>query len=270
MIDKKFDLELREKYAPKNSDLWRAQQRMTEMLRFIDDICVKNGLVYWIDSGTLLGAVRHGGFIPWDDDTDICMPVPDYNKFIKIMGSRVVGDFVLQTHDTDSNYYSFWAVLRDTKSEYVQNSKIHNMRKYRGLQVDIFPMTDSYNVFLWKISARFSTRIVEKILLYETWKKNFHPITSFFFYLCKYFLYPIFHFLVSRKKDMYRMDYGNVFDPQVQKKYIFPLRRIEYNGIIVNAPSVPESYLQALYGPDWNQVPEERKRVTHNVTFIFY
>ena len=65
--------ELKEKYNPDGSDTRRAQLRMLEMLHFIDDICKKNNIEYYINSGTLLGAVRHGGFIPWDDDLDICI-----------------------------------------------------------------------------------------------------------------------------------------------------------------------------------------------------
>jgi lipopolysaccharide cholinephosphotransferase len=269
MIDTEKNNFLKAKYSPVGSDLLRAQQRMTEMLRFIDDVCEKNGLAYWVDSGTLLGAVRHGGPIPWDDDTDICMPVSDYNKFIKIMGSKVVDDFVLQTHDTDSNYYNFWAVLRDTKSEYLQDSKIHNIRKYRGLQIDIFPVTDSYCVPLLNLSVMLS-KLIERILALESFSKDFHPISSCLFYSCGFFLYPMFHFLFKSKKSNYRMDYGNVFTTLRTKVFIFPLRRIPYNGILVNAPYQFNAYLQQLYGSEWDQVPEMSKRETHSVKFLFY
>ena len=72
---------LREKYSPDGSTLRKAQLRMLEMLKFIDGVCKDNGIEYWIDYGTLLGAARHGGFIPWDDDTDICMTIDNLKKF---------------------------------------------------------------------------------------------------------------------------------------------------------------------------------------------
>jgi len=71
--------ELREKYNPDGSELRHAQLRMLEMLSFLDKVCTENKITYWIDDGTLLGAVRHGGFIPWDDDVDVAMPLDDYS-----------------------------------------------------------------------------------------------------------------------------------------------------------------------------------------------
>ena len=69
----------------KNADLRSAQLMCTELLHIFDVICKKHNLVYWLDSGTLLGAVRHNGFIPWDDDLDVAMPREDYNKLLPLV-----------------------------------------------------------------------------------------------------------------------------------------------------------------------------------------
>ncbi len=76
---------LKEKYNPEGSTLRKAQLRMLDMLKFIDSICKENDITYYLDCGNLLGAVRHQGFIPWDDDADIAMPLSDYRKFKKIL-----------------------------------------------------------------------------------------------------------------------------------------------------------------------------------------
>ncbi|MBD5280217.1 MAG: hypothetical protein HDS35_06710 [Bacteroides sp.] len=78
MIDPKLQAELRAKYNPEGSDLRKAQLRMLSLLIFLDKVCKDNNLEYWLDSGTLIGAARHGGFIPWDDDCDIEMMEKDY------------------------------------------------------------------------------------------------------------------------------------------------------------------------------------------------
>lgn len=97
MIDPKLQSELRAKYNPDGSNLRKMQLRMLEMLKYIDSICRENDIKYWLSSGTCLGAVRHGGFIPWDDDADIEMLASDYRKLEKILRSSS-RDFVLQDY----------------------------------------------------------------------------------------------------------------------------------------------------------------------------
>lgn len=77
--------ELKNKYNPEGSTLRKAQLRMLDMVLYIDKICKENNLQYHIESGNLLGAVRHNGFIPWDDDFDIALYRRDYKKLIKIL-----------------------------------------------------------------------------------------------------------------------------------------------------------------------------------------
>ena len=73
MIDATIQQQLRERFNPEGSMLRKQQQRMLEILLHIDEVCTEHNIKYWLSSGTLLGAVRHGGFIPWDDDLDIEM-----------------------------------------------------------------------------------------------------------------------------------------------------------------------------------------------------
>ena len=88
-------------YNGEGTPLRTAQKKMLEVLLEFDRVCKKNGLVYWIDFGTLLGAVRHGGFIPWDDDIDLSMPPEDYRRFKEIAPGELGEDFVLQTEETE-------------------------------------------------------------------------------------------------------------------------------------------------------------------------
>ncbi|HBA13371.1 MAG TPA: LicD family protein, partial [Bacteroidales bacterium] len=84
MIESKIQSELNKKYNPEGSPLRNQQLHVLDILVLFDKICRENGIDYWLHGGTLLGAVRHGGFIPWDDDVDVCIKAVDYRKFRKV------------------------------------------------------------------------------------------------------------------------------------------------------------------------------------------
>ena len=88
MIDEATQKALRAAYNPDGSDLRRHQLVMLDMLIWLDSLCLRHEIPYWLSSGTLLGAVRHGGFIPWDDDVDIELMLPDYLRLIKAIADE--------------------------------------------------------------------------------------------------------------------------------------------------------------------------------------
>jgi len=96
--------------------LRRQQMRMLELLLEVDRICKKHHISYWLSSGTLIGAARHGGFIPWDDDLDIEMLLPDYKRLLEVLPQELPETMALQSVDTDKNYFFFYAKVRDRRS----------------------------------------------------------------------------------------------------------------------------------------------------------
>ena len=86
------------------------------ILEYIDDLCQKNGIRYFLSYGTLLGAVRHRGFIPWDDDIDICMLRPDYEKFLKV-ATQSNTHYKLLHLSTDKHYYYEFAKVVDSRTQ---------------------------------------------------------------------------------------------------------------------------------------------------------
>ena len=271
MIDTELQTKLREKFNPDGSNLRRAQLRMLQMLEFIDDVCKKNDITYWLDSGTLLGAARHGGYIPWDDDTDICMPAEDYRKFKKIMLAQKLSDeFVLQCDETDSGFYSPWDVLRDLKSEYIQDSALHNKRKYRGVQIDIFYQDDR----VYESARKLMTFLYNKLILRAVAGKSvkarfFRPIVPVSYFFLKKIATPLLHLVHRIRNDYYRMPYGAPFKSIRYKKNIFPIGRIEFEGKMFSAPQNVDGYLKDIYG-DWEKIPDVDEIQTHNVELKFY
>ncbi|MGN9160347.1 LicD family protein [Clostridium sulfidigenes] len=110
-----------------------------EILIEFDRICKKNNIKYQLFAGTLLGAIRHNGFIPWDDDIDVCLLRKDYNRFIKACEKELNSKYFLQTHETDKNYIMQFAKIRKNNTVFMEKAtsecKIH-----QGIYIDVFPM----------------------------------------------------------------------------------------------------------------------------------
>ena len=111
---------------------------MLKLLRELDRICTKYDIPYWLDGGTLLGAIRHGGFIPWDDDIDVAMLRNDYYRFLEVAKTELRDDIYLQTRETDSDYPMFFAKLRDKYSTF-HEPMYERLKCHKGIFLDIFP-----------------------------------------------------------------------------------------------------------------------------------
>lgn len=259
---------LRERFNPDGSQLRKAQLRMLELLTFIDKVCKENDIRYWLDSGTLLGAERHGGFIPWDDDTDICMPTDDLEKFKKVFFEKYQdSDYALQCEETDPKALCPWVVLRDLRSEYLQDSDLHKRRRYRGLQVDIFPVENDINRRLHSFSA-----YLMKGLVFAPYDRKsmrwLRPFADFSFSFLMKVLYPSFHFFVPNNKEYCMLSYGVPFTQVMNYSDLYPLGEIEFEGRVFKAPNNVDAYLTAIYG-DWRKVPSLDSIQTHNVDILF-
>lgn len=266
MIDSKIQEELRAKYNPDGSDLRKAQLRMLDMLKYIDNVCNEQKIPYWLDSGTLLGAARHGGFIPWDDDADIGMLRKDAIRFKNYVLTHPNPNYIIQCRETDPGFWGNWFVLRDLYSEYVLDDKVHNIRKYRGLQVDIFNFDKNVVYFLSKISVRFA-RKRKKLIKAQSFKK----IRVFDFFLNN-IVFPFFRLLsiiFSSNKYMSH-SYGSFFEKRRPIDTIYPLVKINFEGFSFSAPRDYEAYLRSLYGENCMELPSSNHRVAHKVKIIFY
>lgn len=268
MIDKEQQDKLRAKYNPDGSDLRRAQNVMLELLIFLDKICKEYNLTYWLDGGTLLGAARHGGFIPWDDDTDVCMPREDARKLKKIMGNKVFENhIVLQNQSTDWNYlHCGWMTLRDLNTEYVQDSNFNRFLKYRGFQVDIFEVETGVYYWLKRIPNIINSRLIVGLSL-RTKSPVARCFINFNARVQKKIIIPICR-LFKSKNEHISFAIGNPFMFSHPENVVYPVKKISFEGHYFNCPNDVDGYLRIHY-KDWESIPSENEIRTHDAVLKF-
>jgi len=120
-------------------DIKKVQQQQLKILLEFDRICNKNNIKYQLFGGTLLGAIRHKGFIPWDDDIDVALKREDYDKFIKVSKKQLNSNYFLQTNQTDSDYIMQFAKIRKNNTVFVEESTSET-DIHHGIYIDIFPL----------------------------------------------------------------------------------------------------------------------------------
>lgn len=139
-----------------NQTVCDVQGKILEIMKYIDELCRENGIVYYIMGGTALGAVRHGGFIPWDDDLDIFMTPDQYDKFKFIFEKQKSDAFVLQEWQTTPDYLEY-AKVRMNGTTFIEEVFKDRKDMHQGIYVDI--------MILHKVP---NNKLVQKIVYYES------------------------------------------------------------------------------------------------------
>lgn len=153
--------------TPEN--LRRLQLVELELLDEVDRICRKNNIQYTLYAGTLLGAVRHQGFIPWDDDADVNMLREDYEKLKKVADQLNPEICFFQDHDTDPNYRWGYGKIRRTGTKYVRAGQEH-LKFETGIFIDVFPLDNVPNSLVGRVLQDWYCFFLRKILYSEVGK----------------------------------------------------------------------------------------------------
>lgn len=111
-----------------------------EILCVIDEFCKKNDIKYSLAYGTLIGAVRHKGFIPWDDDIDLWMSRKDYEKFIDLWLQSPIDGYIIQNTDLENDFTQNFTKIRKDNSAFIQSEEEKKKKYHKGIFVDIFPL----------------------------------------------------------------------------------------------------------------------------------
>lgn len=243
------------------------KQRSLDILIDVSDFCDKHNIRYFLACGTLLGAIRHNGFIPWDDDIDIMIPRPDYNRFLKEYNSD---DYVVLKPNQG---YFFFAKVYDPKTKMIESGVDYKKIKPIGVSIDIFPLDGMVNnekeyKKRVKISGFFETllRLSNQPIFY---RKN--PLKAINRIIPRIIgsrnLVKIIE-KIDQKYDYENSDYVIRFKTTpngetmpVSKTAFEPIKK-EFEGHLFNIPKGYDEWLSKFFG-DYMKLPSEENRVPH-------
>ncbi len=259
-----------------------------DILNHFIHICKNHHLTYFCCGGTAIGAIRHHGMIPWDDDIDVFMPRPDYDRFVQIASQIDMGNYELATPYTCKDYPLYFVKLcnRQTTLQELEDTPC-----IYGLYIDIFPIDgapDDYETAramerqftktkhkLEAISSHISfSKYLQLLTIPKEWGRFARKTFGFFFRS-----WYRQHLLCQLNDICYRYDYASsklvaVYCGSYGPKEVFPKSWLQgtvsfpFDNLIVDLPSGYDEYLRQYYG-DYMQLPPVEKRQSHHLKAYF-
>ncbi len=240
----------------------------------VDKFCRENQIVYYLGEGTLLGAIRHHGFIPWDDDVDLLMTRENYDRFVRLAAIGLPEGYVLDCMETNAMHWTICAKVQITRQTKFVQKRVVGIGKATGPHIDIFPLDYLETPVNHSILRRAKKIDVLKNML---WLKTgyTHSISGYKRKIIKFlsFLFSVkrVHYMIDRnmrkgdKKDgrKYLANYGSLYpiNCQVMRKEVYgkPLLT-EFEGYMLPVPNNSDYVLTTIYG-DYMKYPPYSMRL---------
>lgn len=244
-----------------------------EIMHEIGRICRENNITYYMYGGTLLGAVRHKGFIPWDDDVDLVMPRADYDKFAQVCETQLGKEYFYQTCFNDPEYPMLFAKVRRNETR-VSEDKWSDRNMHHGCFVDILPLDHFPESRFFANLYLQIANILQQACAYEKCKSSHLLAHIAFKYLksrgAQYAYRKRDRFLryVNRHGSLkYYCSFGSHYMPMLRRRlevsWFGEAIDMEFEGGLFPAPCHWEGYIHHLFGNDYMQLPPVNERVCH-------
>jgi lipopolysaccharide cholinephosphotransferase len=253
------------------------KKKLLDMLEWFHGFCVENNLRYYILGGTMLGAVRHQGFIPWDDDIDVGMPRDDYRRLESLLSSSK-GKYILETPKSKNKDFIYpYSKLYDTETTLIENAR---RPVVRGVYLDIFPLDGTGNTaeesrdfykkikILTIITISLITNYNKERKLYKNIAVAVARVVPFWKTISKELLVLLDDLCSKKSFDDSKYGgnlLGNWLEREVMPRDVMGVPTpYTFESLTVLGPEKYEEYLTSLYG-DWRKLPPEDKRKSHHV-----
>lgn len=246
----------------------------------VDRICKKHNIKYFLGGGTLLGAIRHHGFIPWDDDADIMMLREDYDKFCKIAADEMPSTMTFQTNESDKNCFYEFAKFRLNDTVFATSFAKEHRHMHNGLAFDIFCHDKTANSKIGQ-KIHLGLTLFTRALVFNKWNKrkveNGSKIQSAVTEFCKN-VFPIrfslwlekktLKFFKSKKNAKYLYDGmgRNIYNGSFPIEYLDEVVYVDFEGYKLPVPKEYDKYLTFLYGDYMELAPLSTRLGCHEIT----
>lgn len=252
------------------------QKKILELLTVFDRFCRENQIRYVMLGGTMLGAYRHHGFIPWDDDADIGIPEKDFLRFIQLAskkdGTGLPKEFSVRYRTLEKELPYAFAHMEDRRTTYIEHRRNHN-HYAGGVYIEIFPLTGCSG-YKWLQRLQEIKVIIDKRVLYGkimdyAQKHRVFFKAVFIKYIQKH--YTIDELTEQLTKTVFYYSYENSRfvsnhlghwgrKENILKEIMFPIKEYEFEGHLFFGVQKPEQYLSALYGKNFMVLPSEEEQ----------
>lgn len=248
----------------KITDIKKIQERLLSMAVIVRDILESSGIKYFITYGTLLGAVRHGGFIPWDDDFDIYLFDEEYDRAIELLRENLPADLFLEDELSEPKYFHGWAHIKDDHS-IVEYSLFPGDDAYfhKGLSLDL------YRAYLIKDTDERKFRANEHLkYIKRKCGKGFLSIEEFNERSQKLKTIIREESEIKHGSGDYVYTFPSIYNDRIYPEELFPLKKYEFSDTYFLGPANADVFLKRCYG-DYMSLPPEEKRKPHYSSVVF-
>lgn len=250
--------------------------QLNNLLAF-HQFCETNHIKYSLAAGSLIGAVRHNGFIPWDDDIDVYLLREDFNKLIALFPEMYAGKYIFVSMERNKNWNRAYGILYDSRTLKIEETR--DQFQGMGVAIDIFPIDDVPDDFSQWSRYNKTRMFLRNVFIMKrlTLSSNRSLLKNLFILFSRVLLLPFSYRFLARSMNRYSQlnnekGYSHVYENCLgvynsknawQKKDFDTVIDTSFEGHIVKIMSGYDDYLTTVYG-DYMQLPPIEKRVTHH------
>lgn len=251
------------------------QKVILEIFKEVDKLCRENNIRYYAIGGTCIGAARHKGFIPWDDDLDIAIPIEDYEKFLNLARTGLPSHLKVYTCKNVKHYSNLFSKVIDERTTFIENSQIAYSDSYKGVFIDIMPLggipsDEALRNKFYKKIAKYSKLNILKRDKKSTVKRRLYGIISWILFLFPYNYFSNKIYELYEKNPVNNSDFvGYVWSYKRIRRLTFPKQffaesvDLPFEDTVISCPIGYHEYLTQQFG-DYMVIPQGTEQITHN------